>query len=664
MSEARRRRGGPAPAAKSPYGVFLEDINFGFDGGLNANLVRNYRFDGVWCKGRADGTWSDPLAPDPAYPRVEDPLRYWVARGADLSLGSHEPPSGARTYGRLVTPGGGVLANNGYSHGFEPAIWVECGEAYELTVQARSKARTRISARVVGEGGVLMTGAVCLQASPTWAELQGTLVARESGRGTLELHFEGAGTHDVGYVSLERGDWWGRGDPKWEGGKWRCGHLRRDIVESLAALHPSFVRFPGGCIVEGMTPGNEYRWKDTVGPLWARRAKENLWGAKVSDGGYCQSYQIGLYELLCLCEDLGSEPLPTLWAGLTCQFRSVERLEVDDPEFRDVVDDYVDLLEFANGDPDEGHWAALRRDMGHPEPFAVRILGIGNENHGRVYHRNFAAIRDEVRRFSPDVRCVMSAYPVMRRLPLAWASRAYAFLRHRDVMVDEHSYQTPEWFYGAAHRYDRWLRGGPGVYVGEFSANRPSKAFVDEGEWERGVRSANAEAAFLTGVERNSDLVEMVSFAPLLNNLEFSQWARNLIDFDATGVRPTLSYSVYRLFSNHVGARRLGWRGRVPRDVFMSATADEGRVYVKLVNASREPRALRIGGLALSGARLVSVRTDGADAGGGAPPWAERDLDVPPGRGLPITLDPLAIAVAVLELDGANVVGKRPIIVR
>ena len=413
---------------------------------------------------------------------------------------------------------------------------------------------------------------------------------------------------DLDCVVLMDSDTWGAGDPKW-----RYGRFRRDLVEAIAALKPAFLRFPGGCIIEGVTPGNEYRWKDTVGALYARRQQYNMWAFRMPDGSsYSQSYQIGFYEYFCLCEDLGAKPLPTLFAGMTCQspYRDPQSIPVNSEYFRDVVvQDYLDLIEFANGDPDASQWARVRRDMGHPAPFGLDMIGIGNENYGQGYMERFDAIAKAIHERYPSILCVMSAglFPYRLSMRRAWnhardiaAGRGEMLLAcdpplaGSRIIVDEHSYHTPEWFASQARRYDGYPRDSVGVMVGEYSANGYLAGRKQDNAHANTWASALGEAAFLTGCERNSDVVRMTSYAPLLARVPGKGWMQNLIEFDARTVMPTLNAEVEQLFATHIGPMayqcELGDAGHtragkaVGSRLFVSATGDESTRFIKLVN--------------------------------------------------------------------------------
>ena len=723
------------PVSDRLYGAFLEDINMSVDGGLNANVVNNYSFDGVYLKHhsmRVRGTdrWRTQA----------DPLRFWQFHGVSATSygtqtrGEHgqrietscpAPPLHPNSrYVRVTLPAGrrgADIENLGYNgggkHAGECAIAIAQGHRYDFSVYARPVAGVMtLAVSVVNASGVALTDCVTLSCSAPgndlsgaaaagacdpddadcnngWVHLTCTLSGLASGLGKLHIgliagedrvgdcasagdggnpgegnagdtrgyraHGYSAGLSgmvpdtadgqsgvaprpapavrssaaptnaqavssttgsgdiaipvsdtviDLDCVVLMDSDTWGAGDPKW-----RYGRFRRDLVEAIAALKPAFLRFPGGCITEGVTPGNEYRWKDTVGALYARRQQYNMWAFRMPDGSsYSQSYQIGFYEYFCLCEDLGAKPLPTLFAGMTCQspYRDPQSIPVNSEYFRDVVvQDYLDLIEFANGDPDASQWARVRRDMGHPAPFGLDMIGIGNENYGQGYMERFDAIAKAIHERYPSILCVMSAglFPYRLSMRRAWnhardiaAGRGEMLLAcdpplaGSRIIVDEHSYHTPEWFASQARRYDGYPRDSVGVMVGEYSANGYLAGRKQDNAHANTWASALGEAAFLTGCERNSDVVRMTSYAPLLARVPGKGWMQNLIEFDARTVMPTLNAEVEQLFATHIGPMayqcELGDAGHtragkaVGSRLFVSATGDESTRFIKLVN--------------------------------------------------------------------------------
>ncbi|KAB8291453.1 alpha-L-arabinofuranosidase C-terminal domain-containing protein [Bifidobacterium avesanii] len=652
------------PMSERLYGVFLEDINYAVDGGLNANMVNNYSFDGVYLRHR-----SLHLHGRERWQCESDPLRFWRFVGLraescgarvqgergqwiDTSRQCPAPPVHANSryvrVTRLSHTNKSYIENLGYNGGGERegecAMAVEAGETYEFSALVRTVAgRGRLGVRVIDEDCVALVEAEVVtlpEAGSGWTRVRCTLEGTISRYGRLRIDVlddqpcgeasqggaaGGSGedddllTVDLDCVSLMRADSWGVGDLKW-----RHGRLRRDLVEAIAALRPSFVRFPGGCIAEGVTPGNEYRWKDTVGALPARRQKPNMWAYKTPDGSsYSQSYQIGFYEYFCLCEDLGAKPLPTLFAGISCQspYRDPQHMPIESDAFRAVIGDYLDLIDFANGDPANGGWAAVRAAMGHPGPFGLDMIGVGNENFGADYQAKFDAISSAVHDRHPDMLCVMSAglFPFSLPMRPAWRhARAIAaghvpgatgeLLAARGsatgdaIVVDEHSYHSPEWFIGQAHRFDDYPRDGAGVYFGEYSANG---FFAAQPQTERAAnqwRSALAEAAFLTGCERNSDVVRMTSYAPLLALVSGKVWNHNLIEFSPSRVSPTVNAEAERLFSAHVGrtAYAADVAGAAGEDadgrLFVSASGEDEpfRRIVKIVNVSGDAESATV----------------------------------------------------------------------
>ena len=608
------------------YGVFLEDINYAVDGGLNANMVNNYSFDGVYLKherahihGR--NRWQVE----------EDPLRFWRfvgvkaesfgdyvqgARGQRIDTSAKCPvaPGHANSrYVRLTKLSHGnksYIENMGYNGGGENAdacaMSIEEGERYEFSALVRSvSGRGHLGVRVIDEDCVALVDAEVVElpaADGEWHKVRCTLDGMVTRYGRLRIDvlddradgdFDAGAqadavdvplSFDLDCVSLMPAEYWGVGDPKW-----RHGRLRRDLVEAIAALRPGFVRFPGGCITEGVTPGNEYRWKDTVGALPARRQKPNMWAYKTPDGSsYSQSYQIGFYEYFCLCEDLGAKPLPTLFAGISCQspYRDPQHMAVESDAFKAVVNDYLDLIDFANGDPRNGGWAAVRAAMGHPAPFGLDMIGVGNENFGADYQSKYDAIASAIHAEYPEILCVMSAGLFPFQLPMRSAWNHARSIAEGDVpghtgrllaargsatgdaiIVDEHSYHSPEWFIAQAGRFDDYPRDGAGVYFGEYSANGFFAAQPQTLSAANRWKSALAEAAFLTGCERNADVVRMTSYAPLLAHVAGRQWNHNLIEFSPSHVSPTVNYEAERLFSAHVG--------RLSYDIAVDGTQSE-----------------------------------------------------------------------------------------
>ena len=404
---------------------------------------------------------------------------------------------------------------------------IQAGQEYKFSCFARSRDfQGSFTVSVTDGNGLALTEIIQLEPSSSWNQITLSLPGLRTGWGKLVLQFEGQGSIDLDGISLMTTDTWGRNDPSWSQGR-----LRRDLVEALRDLQPSFMRFPGGCIVEGNRPGNEYNWKDTVGPVINRKGKYSLWGEKTRHGGYHQSYQVGFYEFFLLCEDLGMQPLPTVFAGLNCQFRSKHVLDTHSAEFQQqVVQNTLDLIEYANGDPASNPWAALRAEAGHPRPFGLKYIGIGNENFGEDYLEKFELVKKAIDSHYPGITCVLSAGPSPkgRDLNATWARAKAQF---PDVLVDEHSYQFPEWFLKNDHRYDGYSRDEAKVFVGEYAANFPAFGLKPNC-----YKTALAEAAFLTGLERNLEIVVMSSTSPLFCLVRPASGPHNLINFNPAHV--------------------------------------------------------------------------------------------------------------------------------
>ncbi|MBT1163782.1 alpha-L-arabinofuranosidase C-terminal domain-containing protein [Bifidobacterium felsineum] len=638
------------------YGVFFEDINHSADGGLNANMVNNYSFDGVYLNHH---TWR--ISGADRWRTEADPLRFWSftncsaescgieirgEHGQMLATECPDAPVHAHSrYARITaamphystafvgntsdsadaadaSDSPVFIENLGYNGGGdnadEPAFSIVAGHSYDIDFELRPvDGNVTLAINVISADGSPLTETARFDCSAAVSWTDSTVGSNNGWRhctaqvrglatdyGKLHIAIEPAPdataptdddaanidiAFDLDLVQFMDADYWGANDPKW-----RYGKLRRDLVETIKALHPTFMRFPGGCIVEGVTPGNEYRWKDTIGSLAARRPQYSIWSFKMPDGSsYCQSYQIGFYEYFCLCEDLGAKPLPTLFAGIACQSpgRDPRHMDIDSEAFqRNVVQDYLDLIEFANGDPNTSPWAAVRRDMGHPEPFGLDMIGVGNENFGADYVAKFTRISDAIHERYPQMLCIMSAglFPFQLPMKRTWdyaRKTASAGTGAKDsatgdaIIVDEHSYHSAQWFESQARRFDDYPRCGAGVYFGEYSANG---YFAGQPQTEQGAntwKSALGEAAFLTGCERNSDVVKMTSYAPLLAHIPAKGWAQNLIEFNPAHVNPTLNYEAEQLFSAHVGE----WTYQV--DVERDAAAAQ-HLYVSATGSS------------------------------------------------------------------------------
>lgn len=537
------------------WGIFLEDLNDALDGGLNAELVRNGDFE----FGHADHAgWG--------------PLTAWHSAGAGSVTTLVEDPvhPDNGTYLRLTGP---VTLTN---EGFDP-IRVAPGERWLLSLFTwRVSGVGEASCAVVTEDGEVLAEAELPAPARGWHHVSIDLEGLREGRGSLAIRVPEGLTLEIDVVSLR---------PLGPDG--RPLTFRPDLLAALRELAPSFVRFPGGCLAHGAGLANMYHWKETVGPRHERRQTFNLWG-------YHQSRQIGYLEYFELCEELGATPMPIVAAGVCCQNLRGRARAIPMAEMPAYVQDVLDLVEFANGGPDTT-WGARRAELGHPEPFGLRYLGVGNEDEiTEDFRERYRLVADAVALAYPDVVIIGTAgpQPFGQDFEAGWEyARA-----ERVAVIDEHAYRTPRWFHQNLDRYDTYPRDGGQVYFGEYAARTSS------------VRSALAEAAFMIAMERNGDVVRLASYAPLLARIGHTQWVPDLLYFDADRVLRTASYYGQQAFSrvrgvavhevDLVGADALPvppWRG--------------GLVRVSSPGADVEITDVVLDGVALAGARLA--RTGG-----------------------------------------------------
>jgi alpha-L-arabinofuranosidase len=320
------------------------------------------------------------------------------------------------------------------------------------------------------------------------------------------------------------------------------------MVQALADLHPGFLRFPGGCIVEGSVLARRYQWKNTIGPVEDRHLLINRWNYEFQHRptpDYYQSFGLGFYEYFQLCEDIGAEPLPILNCGMACQFNSGELCPIED--LGPYIQDTLDLIEFANGGTDTT-WGAKRAALGHPEPFHLKMLGVGNEQWGPQYIERYAVFAKAIKEKYPDIQLVSAAGPdpADKRFQFAW-SKLRAL--HADI-IDEHSYALPEWFFSNTRRYDNYDRNGPKVFMGEYAAQSVGVVSTKN---RNNLECALSEAAYMTGLERNADVVHMASYAPLFANIDAWQWTPDLIWVNSLQIYKTPNYYVQKLFSCNRG---------------------------------------------------------------------------------------------------------------
>ena len=391
----------------------------------------------------------------------------------------------------------------------------------------------------------------------------------------LRILLESKGTVELDHISLFPVDTW----------KGRENGLRKDLAQALYDLKPGFFRFPGGCIIEGNSLDTRYEWKKSVGPVENRPLNENRWNHVFKHRAapdYFQSTGMGFYEMFLLAEDLGATPLPVISCGMACQFESTEVVPVD--ELGPYIQDAIDLIEFANGSPDT-QWGKVRAEMGHPEPFGMKYLAIGNEQWGPGYVERLEVFMKEIRKVHPEILLIGSSgpYPEDEHFKYLWPEMA----RLGADLVDEHYYQEPDWFWKNAGRYDSYDRKGPKVFAGEFASHDYS---VNR---DNSFLAALSEAAFMTGLERNADIVRLATYAPLFAHAEAWQWNPDLIWFNNLEVLRTANYYVQKMYSWNSGTEVLDitMNGKTiigQDNLYASAAFDakSGELVIKIVNSS------------------------------------------------------------------------------
>ncbi|MEU6589009.1 alpha-L-arabinofuranosidase C-terminal domain-containing protein [Streptomyces sp. NPDC046881] len=495
---------------KTMYGVFFEDINRAADGGLYAELVQNRSFEYSTDDNRS-----------------YTPLTAWTVSGtAQVVNDSGRLNDRNRAY--LALGAGSSVTNAGYNTG----IAVRDGKAYDFSVWARAEAGSALTVTLQDSGGTLATARRIAVTKNGWARYKASFVAtRTSATGRLTVAADAATSLDM--VSLFPRDTY----------KHEPNGLREDLAEQVAALHPGFVRFPGGCLVNtgsmedyseasGWQRKRSYQWKDTIGPVETRATNSDFWG-------YNQSYGLGYYEYFRFAEDIGAMPLPVVPALVTgC---GQDTAVADDALLKRHVQDTLDLIEFANG-PVTSRWGRKRAEMGHPEPFHLTHIEVGNEeNLPNEFFARFQQFRAAVQATYPYVQVISNSGP-----DDSGSTFDTAWKLNRDAkvdMVDEHYYNSPQWFLQNNDRYDSYDRSGPKVFLGEYASQ--GNAF----------KHGLAEAAYMTGLERNADVVKLASYAPLFANEDYVQWSPDMVWFNNHASWGSANYEVQKLFMTNVGDR-------------------------------------------------------------------------------------------------------------
>jgi len=591
-------------AAVSPtmWGIFFEDINLGADGGLYAELIKNRSFE------------------------FFKPLMGWQIKSSkamgNINFGSQlliiNRPDKAETNPRFLrvtlnkTPKDSLgLTNEGFR-----GMGIKKGLRYDFSVLYRlPSGNAKVHLELVSEKGEILGSGIFVpkETADVWQKGETSFVSNATDpKAKLNIWFEGTGVLDLDMLSLFPSDTW----------KGRKGGMRADMVQILADLKPGFIRFPGGCIVEGHDLSVRYQWKKTIGPVEDRKLVINRWNYEFAHRptpDYFQTFGLGFMEYFQLAEDIGAEPLPILNCGMACQFNSAEVAPLED--LAQYVQDALDLIEFANGSIST-KWGKIRADLGHPAPFKLKMLGVGNENWGPQYIERLKVFRAAIKREYPNIKLVCSS-------GINHSGELFDYLNGelremKAEYIDEHYYSRPEWFLANAKRYDNYDRKSVSkVFAGEYAGQSDRTVSVNnKNNW----CTALAEAAYMTGLERNADVVQMASYAPLFGHIDGWQWKPNLIWVDNLKVMPTPNYQVQKLYATNKGNLIVPilYKDKMPAtgqdSLYASATLDKtsNELIIKIVNASAKAQTaeVNIDGVKKldAKAKLITLQHDNLEA--------------------------------------------------
>ncbi|MBO6077450.1 MAG: carbohydrate binding domain-containing protein [Bacteroidaceae bacterium] len=623
-----------APIQSTMYGIFFEDINYAADGGLYAELVKNRSFEfpnalqGWKIFGNVQVLDDGPFERNPHYVRLTDPGHAHKHTGLD---------------------------NEGFF-----GIGIVRGEQYNFSVWARSENPVVLRVELVNTASMGENHFVCQQKltinGKEWKQYKVTLRPTETlEKATLRIFMEtrGGASVDLEHISLFPADTW----------KGREGGLRKDLAQALADLHPGIFRFPGGCIVEGTDLETRYNWKNTVGPVENRPLNENRWEYTFPHRfypDYFQSYGLGFFEFFQLSEDIGAEPLPILSCGLACQFQNDDiNAHVPVDQLDPYIQDALDLIEFANG-PADSKWGKVRADMGHPEPFNLKCIGIGNEQWDALYPERLEPFIKAIRKAYPNIKIVGSSGPNSEgdQFDYLWPEMK----RLGADLVDEHFYRPYEWFLSQGTRYDNYDRKGPKVFAGEYACHATGK------KWNHYYASL-LEAAFMTDLERNADIVHMATYAPLFAHVEGWQWRPDLIWYDNLHSFRTVSWYVQQLYSQYKGQNVVGltMNGKPvagqdgQNGLFASAVREGNQIYIKVANTSDKEQQLtfNFNGLKKKAVMVASKRVDLSSDKLYEDNSIEAPVNIVPvengfdgkGQSIQAAINPLSFSVFVLTIE-------------
>jgi len=559
------------------FGLFFEDINFAADGGLYAELIKNRSFE------------------------FDKPLMGWEQPNTKRSSLNKESGSAApikieannTVFCRVEINNakGYVLINEGFR-----GMGIKKDAKYNLSLKAanHNSAIQKIIIQLIDKDKKVIGETSIVPKSEQWTNYTSQITATQTeAKAKLKITFEGTGTIDLDMISLFPEDTW----------KNRKNGLRKDLVQLLYDMKPGFLRFPGGCIVEGRTLSDRYQWKKSVGDVGNRETKMNRWNVEFSHKqtpDYFQSFGLGFFEYFQLSEDIGAEPLPILSCGMACQYNTGELAPIN--ELDPYVQDALDLIEFANGAVTTT-WGKIRSDMGHPQPFNLKYIGVGNEQWGPDYIDRYKVFEKAIKAKYPNIIIVSGSGPSPAGEHFDFAMQELKKLNAE--LVDEHYYESPKWFRENAGRYDKYDRKGPKIFAGEYAAQSVSGANPNNrNNWE----CAFSEAAFMTGLERNAEVVHLTSYAPLMAHEDAWQWTPDMIWFNNLESYGSANYYVQQLFSTNKGTDLLnitkdGKALTGQNNLYASAVKDANskEIIVKLVNTAASAQDISID---LKGAKL------------------------------------------------------------
>lgn len=566
------------------YGIFFEDINYAADGGLYGELVKNRSFE-----------FPDALMGWKAFGKFE------VKNDGPFERCPHYVVLGYSGHNDTATG----LQNEGYF-----GIGIEKGEDYRFSVWAKAvSGDATVEVSLVDENTMEehqeFATAELKVSGNEWKKYELVLKpAKTVQKANLRLLLKGKNSVALEHVSLF---------PK-HTFKDRDNGMRRDLAQALYDLHPGVFRFPGGCIVEGSSLEQRYQWKNSIGPVENRPLNGNRWLSTFNYRlfpDYYQSYGLGFYEYFLLSEDIGAEPLPVLNVGMACQYQNWNNPKAHVPvdSLQPYIQDCLDLIEFANGDVNTT-WGKKRAEMGHPAPFNLKFLAVGNEQWDNLYYERLRPFVKAIKAKYPNIKLIGTSGPDSEGEMFDKGWKAMKELKAD--LVDEHFYRDEHWFLSHGLRYEGYDRKGPKVFAGEYACHGKGK------KWNH-FETSLYEAAFMTDLERNADVVDMATYAPLFAHVDGWQWRPDMIWYDNTRMFKTVSYYVQQMYACNKGTNVLpltmngkAVAGQEGQDgLFASAVVDKqkGEVIVKVANTSDKTQEVTLNLNGLKGSRSASLTT-------------------------------------------------------